>query len=118
LKKEPHKIFDSHKNLDNYHTRITLTDLKSHQATNWRHKNIQNWWWLSLANHTWILQPTHKPKCLQDQPRSSNNELQLCIVEKERDSFPKKTDKISFSKTKKHDSTLEITTYIVCFKWN
>jgi len=34
LNKELHKIFDSHKNLDNYSVRITLTDLKSHQANN------------------------------------------------------------------------------------
>ena len=32
LNKETHKIFDSHKNLDTHPTRITLTDLKSHQA--------------------------------------------------------------------------------------
>jgi len=32
LNKEPHKIFESHKNLDNYPARIILTDLKSHQA--------------------------------------------------------------------------------------
>jgi len=32
LNKEPHKIFDSHKNLDNYLARITLTNLKSLQA--------------------------------------------------------------------------------------
>jgi len=30
LNKENHKIFDSHKNLDNNLARITLTDLKSH----------------------------------------------------------------------------------------
>jgi len=53
-------------NLDNYLARITLTDLKSHQTTNQRHKNIQTWWWLFLANHTYVLQATHKPKCLQD----------------------------------------------------
>jgi len=34
LNKETHKIFDSHKNLDNYPERITLTNLKSHQANN------------------------------------------------------------------------------------
>ena len=34
LNKEPYKIFDSHKNLDKYPARITLTDLKSHQVTN------------------------------------------------------------------------------------
>jgi len=33
LNKEPQKIFDSHKNVDNYPTRITLTNLKSHQTT-------------------------------------------------------------------------------------
>jgi len=41
LNNEPYEIFDSHKNRDNYHARITLTDLKSHQANNQRHKNIQ-----------------------------------------------------------------------------
>ena len=32
LNKETRKIFNSHKNIDNYLARITLTDLKSHQA--------------------------------------------------------------------------------------
>jgi len=32
LNKETHKIFDSHKILDTHPARITLTDLKSHQA--------------------------------------------------------------------------------------
>jgi len=32
LNKETHKIFDSHKNLDTHPARITLTNLKSHQA--------------------------------------------------------------------------------------
>ena len=41
LKKETHKIFYSHKNLDLHPTRITLTDLKSHQANNEGHKNIK-----------------------------------------------------------------------------
>jgi len=70
-----HIRFSTHKNLDNYPARITLTDLKSHQKTNQRHK-------LSLANHTCVLRATHKPKCLQDQLRSSNNKLQLCIAER------------------------------------
>jgi len=82
---------------------------------NQRHENIQTWW-LSLANHTCVLQATHKPKCLQDQPWSSIFTLQLCIAERE--SFPKKNDKISCSKTQKHGFALENTTYIVRFKWN
>jgi len=81
------------------------------RQTNQRHKNIQTWWWLSLANHTCVLQATHKPKCLQDQPRSSNHELQLHIVERE--SFPKKNDKVLCSKTQIRTSALENTTYIV-----
>jgi len=32
LNNQTHKIFDSHKNLDTHPARITLTDLKSHQA--------------------------------------------------------------------------------------
>jgi len=32
LNKETHKIFDSHKNLDTHPSRITVTDLESHQA--------------------------------------------------------------------------------------
>ena len=72
------------------HTKIYIHTLQeSHlqtwnhiRQTNQRHKNIQTWWWLSLVNHTCVLQATHNPKCLQDQPRSSNNELQLCIVER------------------------------------
>jgi len=32
LNKKTHKIFNSHKNLDTHPTRITLTNLKSHQA--------------------------------------------------------------------------------------
>jgi len=32
LNNKTHKIFDSHKNLDTYPARITLTDLKSHHA--------------------------------------------------------------------------------------
>jgi len=32
LNKETHQIFDSHQNLVNYPARITLIDLKSHQA--------------------------------------------------------------------------------------
>jgi len=32
LNKETHKIFDSHKNLNTHPARITLTNLKSHQA--------------------------------------------------------------------------------------
>jgi len=44
LNKEQHKIFYSHKNVDNYPARITLTNLKLHKATNQRHKNIQTWW--------------------------------------------------------------------------
>ena len=41
LNKEAHNFFDSHKNLDIPPTGITLTDLKSHQANNQRHKNNQ-----------------------------------------------------------------------------
>jgi len=50
-----HTRFLTHKNLDTHHARITLIDLKSHQANNQRHKNNQTWWWLSLANHTCVL---------------------------------------------------------------
>jgi len=32
LNNKTHKIYDSHKNLDTHAARITLTDLKSHQA--------------------------------------------------------------------------------------
>jgi len=83
LNNKTHKIFDSHTNLDTHPTRITLADLKKHQANHPEQKNIQTWWWLSLANPTCVLQATHKPKCLQDQSRSSKHELQLCIVERE-----------------------------------
>ena len=74
LNKETHKIFDSQK------SRHTLQESQlqtwNHiRQTNQRHKNIQTWWWLSLANHTCVLQATHKPKRLQDQPRSSKHEL-------------------------------------------
>ena len=60
------------------------------------------------------VQAIHKPKCLQNKPRSLNFTLQLCILE----SFPKKNDKISRSKTQKVNFVLENTTYIVWFKWN
>jgi len=56
--------------------RITLTNMKSHQVNNQRHKNYKTWSWLSLGNHTRVLQTNHKPKCLQDQPKSSIFTLQ------------------------------------------
>jgi len=114
LNKETHKIFDSHKNLDTHPVRITLTDLNHIRQTNQRYKNIQIWWCLCLANHTCVLQATHRPKCLQDQPRSSNHELQLCIAERE--GFLEKNDKVSCLKTHIRTSAIENTTYIVWFK--
>ena len=76
LNQETHKIFVSHKNLDTHPARITLKDLKSHQANQpeaQEHPNLM------------VVVPTHKLKCLQDQPRSSNHELQLCVAERERE---------------------------------
>jgi len=58
------KIFDSYKNLDYNPLRITLTCLESHQEHNRRHKKYKTLWWLSLSNHTWVLQAFTKLKCI------------------------------------------------------
>jgi len=85
------------------HTKITLLNKETHKI-------------FDLHNHTCVLQPTHKSKCLQDQPRSSINKIQLCIIEIL--CFPVMNDKFSRSKTHNHTSALENKASIVWFKWN
>jgi len=80
LNKETHKIFDSHKNLDTHPARITLTDLKSHQANQpeaQEHPNLM----VTVPSQPYMCSSSYSQAKMP--PRSSNHELQLCIAERE-----------------------------------
>jgi len=88
------KSFTNHTPRLHFWTKIpqksSLTPYKNHThrhgitpSKQQRHKNYKTWWWLSLANHTRVLQPNPKPKCLKDQLRSSIYTLQLRDAERE-----------------------------------
>jgi len=115
LNKEPHKIFDSHENIDNHPIRITLTNLKSHQAKQLEaqeHPNLM----VTLPSQPYMCSSSYS----QDKmPRRSTKIFKLHVAAvycKEREIFPKKSEKISRSKTQKRNSAIENIAYIVWFK--
>ena len=110
-----HRNFDSHKNLEPQPTRITLADLKSHQAN---HPDAQERPNLMVAVPSTPYMCSSRYSQAKMPPRSTKifkHKLQLCIVERER--FPEINDTISFRKTHIRTSARENTTYIVWFKW-
>ena len=107
--------FLTQKNQDTYPARITLTDLKSHQANQpeaQEHPNLM------------VVVPSQPYKCSSSYsqakmpPRSTKifKTRVAAVYCRERKSFPEKNDKVSCSKTHIRTSARENTTYIVWFK--
>jgi len=71
LNNKTHKIFYSHKNLDTHPTRITLANLKSHQANQLEAQEHPNLMVVVLSLPYMCSSSYSKRKCLQDQPRST-----------------------------------------------
>ena len=98
LNKEPHKIFDSHKNLDNYLARITLTYMKSHKAKQQEaqeHPNLM----VALLSQPYMCSSSYSQAKMP--PRSTKIfKLHVAVVYCI-ESFLEKNDKISRSKTQK-----------------
>jgi len=106
-----HTRFLTHKNLEPQPTRITLADLKSHQAN---HPEAQERPKLMVAVPSTPYMCSSSYSQAKMPPRSTKifkHEFQLCIVEIER--FPEMNDMISFRKTQIRTSARENTTYIV-----
>jgi len=118
LNKETHKIFNSHKNLDTYPARIILIDLKSHQANQpeaQEHPNLM----VVVPSQPYMCSSSYSQAKMP--PRSTKINLDLqntsCRCVLQRESFPKKNDKVSCTKIHICTSTRENTAYIVWFKW-
>jgi len=75
----------THKNIVIHPARITFTDLKSHQANQPEAQEYPDLIVVVLSQPYMCFSSYSPVKSLQDQPRSSNHELQLCIQEKERE---------------------------------
>ena len=82
LNNKTHKIFDSHKNLDTHPTRITVADLKSHQANQpeaQEHPNLMvadpSQPYMCSSSYSQAKMPPRSTKINQDQPRSSKHEF-------------------------------------------
>ena len=108
-----HKFFDSHKNLDTHLARITLTDLKSHQANQPKAQEHPNLMVVVLSN-PYIRSSSYSQAKMP--PRSTKIFKTRVAVVYYRESFPEINDKVSCSKTHIRTSARENTTYIVWFK--
>jgi len=91
-----HTRFLTHKNLELQPTRITLADLKSHQANHLEAQERPNLM-VVVPSTPYICSSSYSQTKMP--PRSTKifkHELQLCIVERER--FPEINDTISITK--------------------
>ena len=106
-----HTRFLTHKNLEPQPTRITLADLKSHQANHPKQQEHPNLM-VVVPSTPYMCSSSYSQAKMP--PRSTKifkHELQLSIAERE--CFPKMNDKISFRKTQIRTSASEKIAYIV-----
>ena len=101
LNKETHKIFDSHKHLDTHPARITLTNLKSHQANQPEAQEHQNLM-VAVPSQPYMCSSSNSQAKMPPKPIKINQDLQetSCNYVLQREIFREKNDKVLCTKTK------------------
>jgi len=86
LNNKTHKIFDSHKNLDTQPTRITLADLKSHQANHLEAQEHQNLM-VVVPSQPYMFSSSYSQAKMPPRSTKINQDLQntscICVLQRD-----------------------------------